>query len=70
MFRGGQFSCPQCSSKGVKVYSRITGYYSEVNRYNLGKRVEWESRRRYNLFNKFFNGFRKSFCILLEWIKK
>ncbi len=51
MFRGGQFSCPQCHSVDVKVYSRITGYYSDVSRYNPGKKAEWESRKRYNLFN-------------------
>jgi ribonucleoside-triphosphate reductase len=46
MFRGGEFTCPECSYPDTKVYSRITGYYSEVNRYNAGKRAEWESRRR------------------------
>jgi len=51
MYRGGQFTCPKCSSPDVKVYSRITGYYSDVNRYNPGKRAEWESRKRYNSFN-------------------
>ena len=51
MFRGGNFTCPKCYSRDVKVYSRITGYYSEVNRYNSGKKAEWESRRRYNLFS-------------------
>jgi anaerobic ribonucleoside-triphosphate reductase len=51
MFRGGTFSCPICQSVEVKVYSRITGYYSEVNRYNLGKKAEWESRKRYNLLS-------------------
>ncbi len=50
MYRGSQFICPQCYSEDVKVYSRVTGYYSEVNRYNLGKRAEWEARRRENLF--------------------
>lgn len=50
MFRGTQFSCPKCHSKDVKVYSRVTGYYSEVNRYNPGKRAEWEARRRESLF--------------------
>ncbi len=49
MFRGGQWICPQCHSNDVKVYSRITGYYSEVNRYNEGKKAEWESRKRENL---------------------
>ncbi|MBA7543725.1 hypothetical protein ES705_36062 [subsurface metagenome] len=50
MIRGSQFSCPMCHSEDVKVYSRVTGYYSEVNRYNLGKRAEWEARKRENLF--------------------
>jgi ribonucleoside-triphosphate reductase len=51
MFRGGSFICPQCRSVNVKVYSRVTGYYSEVNRYNPGKRAEWEGRKREQLFN-------------------
>ncbi len=46
MFRGSEFTCPKCKSKDVKVYSRITGYYSEVNRYNPGKKAEWEIRKR------------------------
>ncbi|TET61365.1 MAG: anaerobic ribonucleoside-triphosphate reductase [Promethearchaeota archaeon] len=51
MFRGGSFICPQCNSGDVKVYSRVTGYYSEVNRYNPGKIAEWKARKRENLFN-------------------
>ena len=50
MFRGGSFICPQCHSGDVKVYSRVTGYYSEVNRYNPGKKAEWEARKREHLF--------------------
>ncbi len=50
MFRGGRFKCPKCYSKDVKVYSRITGYYSEVNRYNAGKRAEWKARKRETIF--------------------
>ena len=46
MFRGGFWTCPKCKSNDVKIYSRITGYYSEVNRYNRGKRAEWEARKR------------------------
>jgi len=49
MYRGGKFICPSCNSLDVKVYSRITGYYSEVNRYNPGKKAEWEARRREKL---------------------
>ena len=46
MFRGSNFICPQCNSKDVKIYSRVTGYYSEVNRYNPGKLAEWKARKR------------------------
>ena len=46
MFRGGLWVCPECNSNEVKIYSRITGYYSEVNRYNRGKQAEWEARKR------------------------
>ncbi|MBD3254913.1 MAG: anaerobic ribonucleoside-triphosphate reductase [Candidatus Lokiarchaeota archaeon] len=49
MFRGGQWKCPECNSPEVKVYSRITGYYSEVDRYNAGKRAEWDARKRENI---------------------
>jgi ribonucleoside-triphosphate reductase len=49
MFRGGNFTCPQCNSTDVKVYSRVTGYYSEVDRYNPGKKAEWEARKREHL---------------------
>jgi len=49
MFRGGSFTCPQCHSNDVKIYSRITGYYSEVDRYNPGKKAEWEARKREHL---------------------
>ncbi|MHA1913955.1 MAG: anaerobic ribonucleoside-triphosphate reductase [Promethearchaeota archaeon] len=51
MFKGSQFSCPKCKSEDVKVYSRVTGYYSEVNRYNPGKKAEWEARKREFPFN-------------------
>ncbi|MFW9951228.1 MAG: anaerobic ribonucleoside-triphosphate reductase [Candidatus Thorarchaeota archaeon] len=46
MYRGGHWSCPQCHSNDIKIYSRVTGYYSEVNRYNVGKRAEWNVRKR------------------------
>ena len=51
MFGGEQFSCPDCRSREVKVYSRITSYYSEVNRYNSGIRAEWEVRKRENILH-------------------
>jgi ribonucleoside-triphosphate reductase len=50
MYRGGQFTCPKCHSSDVKVYSRITGYYSEVNRYNVGKQAEWKARKRERIY--------------------
>ncbi|MFX0105344.1 MAG: anaerobic ribonucleoside-triphosphate reductase, partial [Candidatus Hodarchaeota archaeon] len=50
MYRGTQFTCPKCHSGDVKVYSRVTGYYSEVNRYNPGKRAEWKARKRESPF--------------------
>ena len=49
MFRGGKWICPQCNSNEVKIYSRITGYYTEVNRYNAGKQAEWKARKREKL---------------------
>ncbi len=51
MIQGTQFSCPMCHSEDVKVYSRVTGYYSEVNRYNPGKIAEWQARKREYLFH-------------------
>ncbi|KKN45571.1 hypothetical protein LCGC14_0681660 [marine sediment metagenome] len=45
MFQGSNFICPQCNSKNVKISSKSTGYYSEVNRYNSGKLGEWKARR-------------------------
>jgi ribonucleoside-triphosphate reductase len=51
MFKGSEFSCPKCKSEHVKVYSRVTGYYSEVNRYNPGKKAEWKARKREFPFN-------------------
>ncbi|MFX1468782.1 MAG: anaerobic ribonucleoside-triphosphate reductase [Promethearchaeota archaeon] len=51
MSQGSQFSCPRCHAEDVKIYSRVTGYYSEVNRYNPGKKAEWETRKREYLFD-------------------
>lgn len=46
MHRGIKDFCPDCKSVNLKLYSRITGYYSEVDRYNSGKLSEWRSRKR------------------------
>ncbi len=39
--------CPRCGYEGVEWYSRITGYYSRVSRWNAGKKAELADRRRY-----------------------
>ena len=61
VYRGSQFTCPQCYSEDTKVYSRVTGYYSVVNMYNPGKRKEWEARKREKLF-KYVNVTKNNFC--------
>lgn len=44
-------SNPRCDGKGkdIEIYSRITGYYSRVDRWNKGKAQEFKDRKRYNL---------------------
>jgi len=44
---GLQERCPRCGYEGVEWYSRVTGYYSRVSRWNAGKRAELVDRRRY-----------------------
>ena len=39
-------SCPNCGSKKVRWWSRITGYYSDVTGWNEGKRQELMERYR------------------------
>ncbi len=48
--QGIRDQCPRCGATGdaIEWYSRITGYYSRVNRFNKGKLQEWRDRRRYN----------------------
>lgn len=40
---------PGCNAKGrdIEVYSRVTGYYSRVDRWNKGKLQEFRDRKRY-----------------------
>lgn len=42
-------SNPRCDGKGkdIEIYSRITGYYSRVDRWNKGKAQEFKDRKRY-----------------------
>lgn len=40
--------CPSCKSE-TTVWDRVTGFYRPVKAYNLGKKAEWDSRRRFNV---------------------
>jgi len=44
-------TCPRCGAGGeyIEWWSRVTGYYARVKRYNSGKRKEWEERVRYSV---------------------
>ncbi|MFH1759874.1 MAG: anaerobic ribonucleoside-triphosphate reductase [bacterium] len=33
----------------TEVYSRITGYYRPLSKWNAGKRAEWETRVQYGV---------------------
>ena len=43
--------CPDCGADehNIEWYSKITGYYSRVKRWNEGKRQEWADRTRWSL---------------------
>lgn len=41
--------CPNCSSKNIDWWSRITGYYQNISGWNKGKLSELRDRRRYGL---------------------
>jgi len=43
---GLQEACPNCGSKEVRWWSRITGYYTDVTGWNEGKRQELKDRYR------------------------
>lgn len=53
LFTRGRISdnCPRCGADehNIEWYSKITGYYSRVKRWNPGKRAEWEDRNRRNI---------------------
>lgn len=39
-------SCPYCGSSNVFGISRVVGYYSPINNWNLSKQAEFEARQR------------------------
>jgi anaerobic ribonucleoside-triphosphate reductase len=49
MSNGIQNSCLYCGSDKVEWWSRITGYYSRVSRWNDGKKQELKDRNRYRI---------------------
>lgn len=44
-------TCPFCgaSDDAIEWWSRVTGYYSRVKRFNKGKFQEWHDRKRYDV---------------------
>lgn len=45
----GEPVCPICGSHDVVIQSRITGYLSEFQGWNHGKRAEFKDRKRYTV---------------------
>jgi len=45
---GEYFKCPKCESE-CEVYSRIVGYMSPINQWNIGKQQEFKDRKLFNL---------------------
>jgi len=45
------YSCPNCGAgeEYIEWWSRVTGYYSRVKRFNKGKFQEWKERKRYKI---------------------
>lgn len=39
-------SCPFCGSDNVYGISRVVGYYSPINNWNLSKQAEFEARQK------------------------
>lgn len=38
-------SCPFCGSENTYGISRVVGYYSPINNWNLGKQEEFQARQ-------------------------
>lgn len=50
LISGEHWTCPTCGGE-TEVWSRITGYFSEVNRWNAGKRQEFKERTHFSINN-------------------
>ena len=50
-------TCPHCgaSDEHIEWWSRVTGYYSRVKRFNQGKFQEWHDRKRYDVASTVVN---------------
>lgn len=46
--RGGHFKCPECNEE-CKVYSRVVGKISPIQRWNPGKKEEFKDRKTYSV---------------------
>ncbi|HOM03433.1 MAG TPA: ribonucleoside triphosphate reductase [Acetivibrio sp.] len=49
--KGEHFCCPECGSD-TEVWSRVTGYLRPVANYNIGKKEEYFSRKKFRLAEK------------------
>jgi ribonucleoside-triphosphate reductase len=45
--QGEEYSCPTCGGI-TEVYSRVTGYYRPVSKFNIGKEQEFKERKEYD----------------------
>lgn len=44
VIRGKHFDCPDCNGN-TEIYSRVVGYYRPYDKYNIGKKMEFNERR-------------------------
>ena len=43
-----KIKCPHCGSENVYGVSRVVGYYSKIENWNTGKKVEFKDRQKGN----------------------
>ncbi|HHV29119.1 MAG TPA: ribonucleoside triphosphate reductase [Clostridium sp.] len=49
--KGEHFTCPECGSN-TEVWSRVTGYLRPIANYNIGKKEEYFTRKKFRLAEK------------------